>query len=170
MLIDRLLPHSDYHEYHSTVVRGEPDRVYEVIRHGELVAHPIVRALLTLRGLSGAPKTFSLALFVRQGFAIVGEDPPREIVLGIEGPFWKPNCRLGRVDAESFRRPVAAGTARAAWNFAIERRGDGTALVSTETRVLCSDWRFRAYWVVVRPFSGLIRRLMLRAIRKEAEG
>src|SRR5688500_7344377 len=116
--------------------------------------------LLRLRGLSTD---------WRDTFCILAEDPPWEIVLGIEGPFWKPSCKLTPVDAESFRRPVPRGTARAAWNFAVERRGDGTALVSTETRVLCADWRFRAYWLVVRPFSGLIRRLMLRTIRKEAQ-
>lgn len=169
MIIDRLLPHSDFHEYHSLVVRAAPDRIYDLVRRGELTAHPVVRTLLTLRGMRRPPKRFSLDDFVRQGFCIVGEDPPRELVLGIEGPFWKPGCKLRPVDAGSFRRPVSAGTARAAWNFAIEGRGDGTALVSTETRVLCADWRFRAYWLLVRPFSGLIRRLMLRAIRQEAE-
>ncbi len=166
MLIDRLLPHSDYHEYHSTFVRATPDRIYEVIRHGELTTHPIVRMLLRLRGMSST--AFSLDLFLRQGFCLLAEDPPREIVLGIEGPFWKPACKLTPVDVESFRRPVPPDSARAAWNFAIEPREDGS-LVSTETRVLCANWRFRAYWLVVRPFSGLIRRLMLRAIRKAAE-
>ena len=169
MLIDRLLPHSDFHEYHATSIRAAPDRIYDVIRRGELPTHPVVRALLALRGLRRPAKTFSLDLLVRQGFCIIAEDPPSEIVLGIEGPFWKPGCKLRPVDAESFRTPVPAGIARAAWNFAIEPRGDGTALVSTETRVMCADWRFRAYWLVVRPFSGLIRRLMLRAIRQEAE-
>lgn len=167
MLIDRLLPHSDFHEYHSTIVRGEPDRIYGVIRRGELATHPIVGMLLKLRGLSAS--AFSIDLFVRQGFCILAEDPPREIVLGIEGPFWRPFCELTPVDAASFQRPVPKGSARAAWNFAVEPRGDGTALVSTETRVMCTNWRFRAYWLVVRPFSGLIRRLMLRSIRKRSE-
>jgi hypothetical protein len=49
----------------------------------------------------------------------------------------------------------------------------GGAAVSTETRVLCTDERsrraFRRYWTLVRPFSGLTRIEMLRAIRREAE-
>jgi len=28
--------------------------------------------------------------------------------------------------------------------------------------------RFRLYWLLIRPFSGLMRRLMLRAIAREA--
>ncbi len=29
--------------------------------------------------------------------------------------------------------------------------------------------RFRLYWLAIRPFSGLIRRLWLRAIKRRAE-
>lgn len=164
-LLDRFLPRCDFREHHSTRVRATPERIYEVMRHGELATHPIVRLLLFLRGLARGRRTFSLDLFLKQGFVLLAEDPPREIVLGIEGPFWKPNCKLQPVD---FSRPVAPGTARGAWNFHVA--ADGT--LSTETRVLCAEdarAKFRAYWLVVRPFSGLIRRLMLRAIRREAE-
>lgn len=163
MLIDRLLPHCDFYEHHSTRVTAAPERIYDVIRHGELTSHPIVRALLFVRGI-GRGK--SLDLFLSQGFVILAEDRPHEIVIGIEGPFWKPNCKL-RGDLD-FTRPVPNGVARAAWNFAIA--ADGT--VSTETRILCADDarpKFRAYWLFVRPFSGLIRRMMLRSIRKQAE-
>jgi hypothetical protein len=42
----------------------------------------------------------------------------------------------------------------------------------TETRVLASDAdarrRFRAYWLVVRPWSGAVRREWLRAIERRA--
>ncbi len=47
---------------------------------------------------------------------------------------------------------------------------DGT--LSTETRVQLTDARsrrsFRRYWLVVRPFSGLVRRAWLRAIARRA--
>jgi hypothetical protein len=46
-------------------------------------------------------------------------------------------------------------------------------LLSTETRVHVGDpasrRRFRRYWLVIRPFSGLIRILLLRAARRRAE-
>ena len=167
MLIDALLPRYDFHERHATVIHAPAERIWNVIRRGELATHPVVRALLAMRGLR-ARRTFSLDLFLEQGFCVLAEDPPREIVLGIEGPFWKPACKLSRADEQSFRQPVPPGVARAAWNFTIA--SDGT--VTTETRVLCADdarARFRLYWLGVRPFSGLIRRLMLRAIRLEAE-
>lgn len=161
MLIDELLLRYDFHEYHQTRIDAPPERIYDTIRHGLLLTHPIVRALLFLRGL-GPRRKFSLDLFLQQGFVLLAEDRPREIVLGIEGPFWKPLCKLRNPD---FTQPVPNGVARAAWNFRI---ADG--VLSTETRILCADdarAKFRAYWFFVRPFSGLIRILMLRAIRRQ---
>jgi hypothetical protein len=162
------MPHCDFVEKHSTVVRATPERIYETIRRGELTNHPLVRALLTLRGLGRSRQKFNVDAFGRNGFAILAEDPPNEIVLGVQGPFWKPNCKLHTISAESFQTNVPDGAARGAWNFLVEANGR----VTTETRVLCANdsrTKFRLYWLLVRPFSGLIRRMMLRAIRKEAE-
>ena len=72
-----------------------------------------------------------------------------------------------------FREPSPPGTAKAAWNFAVGKSSDGITELRTETRVLCADLvtrrRFRAYWTLIRPFSGLIRKEMLAAVRSAAE-
>lgn len=165
MKIDELLPRFDFNEFHSIRIRATPERIYDVIRHGELAIHPVVRALLFLRGLRRhRDKTISLDRVIGNGFHLLADDPPRELVLGIEGPFWKPHCKARAVSVETFREPVPNGVARGAWNFAVAP--DGT--LSTETRVLCApDARrsFARYWFFVRPFSGLIRRFLLRAVR-----
>jgi hypothetical protein len=63
--------------------------------------------------------------------------------------------------------------ARAAWNFAVIPAYSGYCILRTETRVLAGDAatrrRLLAYWLVVRLGSGVIRRLILRAIRGEAD-
>jgi hypothetical protein len=56
---------------------------------------------------------------------------------------------------------------RIACDLRAELLTGGGSLVSTETRILAVDahakrW-FGRYWLVVRPFSGLIRRRWLRA-------
>lgn len=65
------------------------------------------------------------------------------------------------------------GFAKAAVNFRVTGRGDVTSLLTTETRILCTDpdsrRRFERYWFFVHPGSALIRRVWLRAIRKRAE-
>jgi hypothetical protein len=162
MLIDTLFPHCDFYERHSIVVRASPERVWDVVRRTtNLSAGPVMRVILAMRGITDPS---------RLPFAVAAEDPPREIVLGIEGPFWRPDCRPYGVS--DFSTPVPAGVARGAWNFSIERVDESRVCVTTETRVLCGEnarRKFRLYWFFIRPGSGLIRRLMLRTIRREAE-
>lgn len=165
MLLDRLLPHCDFVERHSTVVRAPAGRIYAAIRSADLGGDRIVRTLLALRGMR---RKTNLGELLREGFVILADDPPREIVLGVQGPFWKPACRLDAIDADTFCTNVPAGAARAAWNFVVD--SDGT--LTTETRILCGTGaraQFTIYWMLIRPFSGWIRRRMLRAIRREAE-
>ena len=72
--------------------------------------------------------------------------------------------------AEAFDQP---GYAKVVWSFRLEATGDGRTQLWTETRVRCldpdSERRFRRYWRVGGPFSGLIRLAMLRAVKREAE-
>ena len=68
---------------------------------------------------------------------------------------------------------VMVSLAVAVMNFLVEPHasGRGTRLF-TETRVRClgrsSRRWFRLYWLVIRPFSGLLRRAMLSGIRARA--
>ena len=62
----------------------------------------------------------------------------------------------------------------AAMNFLVTADGRGGSNISTETRVYAgtkrAGRRFALYWRVIRPGSGFIRRMWLRAIRRRAEG
>ncbi len=111
--------------------------------------------------------------FERAGFRVVAERRPDELVIGLLGKFWTPG---GGVCAEVTRAHFSAGPppgfALAGWNFTVLPGADGVVELRTETRVWCAPdarLKFRAYWFFVRPGSGLIRRAMLRAIRREAE-
>lgn len=78
------------------------------------------------------------------------------------------------MDADDFRAFDRPGYAKAVWNFSLVEESAGITRLATETRVHCLDdvsrLRFRVYWAMIAPFSGLIRRETLRAIRKTAEG
>jgi hypothetical protein len=95
-----------------------------------------------------------------------------EILLGVIGRFWTPAGDVQRVSREEFLDFDKPGFAAAAWNFRL-RPGKTGMVLSTETRVLCPTRRtrmlFGAYWTVVGPFSGLIRKEMLRLVKQEAE-
>ena len=45
--------------------------------------------------------------------------------------------------------------------------------LSTETRIRCFGrsalWKFRLYWTLIAPFSGLIRKAILKRVKIDAE-
>ena len=59
------------------------------------------------------------------------------------------------------------------WSFTVERESDAVPRLATETRVVAhgisARRKFRAYWLLVGPFSGLIRKEMLRLVKRNAE-
>ena len=77
------------------------------------------------------------------------------------------------MDAASFEAFDKPGYAKAVWNFSLVDLGANVTRLATETRVVCSDRaskiRFRLYWTLIAPFSGLIRRQVLRAIKRKTE-
>jgi hypothetical protein len=75
----------------------------------------------------------------------------------------------GRSEFLDFSAPR---TAKLAIGFCAEQVGDATRLTA-ETRVYCPDrysfMMFLPYWLIIRPFSGILRRRALGAIRELAE-
>lgn len=192
MLIDDYLPRWHVRERHRVVVRASAAEVWDALRTADLASSPLVSALLAMRGLPGAlvrgragvaalgreaRAPVTLSSFEAHGFRVLAERPHEELLIGLEGQFWKPTGGIATPDADAFRaRPPAAGMARAVWNFTLDARaaqGPGAVELRTETRVLCADAatrrRFLPYWWIIRPGSGLIRRAMLHAIRRRAE-
>jgi len=195
LLLDQLMPQYDVLERHRITVRAAPDVVFRSIREANLAGGPITRALLALRAAPAAvvavvrsPRTawgelrdrvavpqgvVRLHDFEQAGFRIVAECAPHELVIGLLGRFWTPRGGLcAGVTAETFRAGPPQGLALAGWNFTVALRPDGSSELRTETRVWCATdvrWKFRLYWLAVRPGSGLVRRAMLRAIRRHAE-
>ena len=85
---------------------------------------------------------------------------------------WKRRGETAEIkDGAEFLAFERAGFVKAAMNFRLSDSGAGTRL-ETETRVLATDAGarrgFRRYWLVIRPASGLIRRIWLRAIARRA--
>lgn len=182
MLIDDHLPHADFAERHALRVNAPPERAYAAVRQLDMSGSLLVRTLFALRSLPGLftrkPGRGERALgtttesLLRNGFVLLGERPPNEVVLGLVGRFWTPTGGIERIDPAEFTVFNRPGMAVAAWNFTVLPTDEGS-LVATETRVRCTDdaarRSFARYWRVVRPFSGLIRMEALRAVRRTAE-
>ena len=186
MMIDEFLPEFDVIERHQIIINAPVSQAYAALHSTNFGRPLLVRALLSLRALpswllrrlrgqiSGgqSSKRLTLKTCLNNGFVLLSEFKEKEIVLGLVGRFWTPTGCLEGTDGKRFRQEERPGLAKAAWNFAFEQTSKGT-IVTTETRVKCTDGisrrRFKMYWVVVGPFSGLLRRYMLRELRREAE-
>jgi hypothetical protein len=177
MLIDSFAPNPDAVEIHSIVIDASPETVYNALWTTDVGGSLIIKLLMGIRSLPEfirrrgclppRKRVITLQTVVDSGFGILANERA-EIVLGVHGKFWRPTGNLLPFDRDSFAGAVPLGLARAVWNFTLRQNGAVTIL-STETRVTCGDRaslrRFRAYWLFVRPFSGLIRLLMLRAVK-----
>jgi len=123
----------------------------------------IVRTLFRLRGY-GAP-TGSIAEFVSKNGFVVLEQTPTTYVFGMAVQLrGKPRLARDPADWRSWSPPGVKIVA----DVRAEAAGAGRSRLITETRVLALDGVsrlfFRLYWLVVGPFSALIRRRWLRAI------
>jgi hypothetical protein len=169
-LIERHLPHFDVRERHALRIQAAPEAVLAAARSLNLGDSPLCRALFRLRGMPR--RALGMEGMRSLGFVLLEEREGRGFVLGLIGRFWSPRGGLLRFEPPAFAAFARPGYARAAWSFEAEEDGEGT-LLTTETRVHCADPRgrrlFRLYWLVVRPFSGLIRREALRLVRRRAE-
>jgi len=189
MLIDSYMPEYDVSERHHTRVAASREATYAALWTADLANASMARMLLALRALPGAlghgvsgvrtlwergAKPITLATILERGFRVLAELPPTELVIGVEGQFWRATGNLCTPPVTEFRsQPPAPGTARGVWNFHLRALADGTTELTTETRVQCADAgvrrRFLPYWYAIRPASGMIRHALLREIRRSAE-
>ena len=188
MLLDRAIPEYQFHEVHSTLVRAEGGRVFDAIRSVSPDELPLFRLLMGVRGLPGAMWRRSspwrgspgslLDRALTAGFAVLAQDDDREFVLGLLAQPWRVlGARVAPVPSslEAFADLRMPGYAKVATNFLLhdDEADDRARRLRTETRVWLPDVattvRFGAYWTLIRPGSGLIRREWLERIKARSE-
>ncbi len=172
--LDSFLPTYDFSERHSTVVRAPRDAVRRAAEEWHPSESWLWRPLLIARGL-GAPKG-TLREWAQSMSFLSLADTEDEMVYAQAGRFWALNERAALVSPRSADELLALddpGAAVGAMSVRFESIAPDRTRVSTETRVRAlgpqARRRFRLYWLLIRPFSGLLRRSMLAGIKKKAE-
>jgi hypothetical protein len=178
--IDEFAPEHQFNEVHGIRVRAPGARAYSAINEVTAGEIALFRALTWIRRLGRStpgsildapPDEPILTVATRSGFVLLADDAGQEVVVGavVLSPAGAKRPR----SAQEFKQVGGPGFAKATMNFRIEDEGEGTCLVSTETRVHATDAaarrRFGRYWMLIRPASGLLRRTWLRAIKRRAE-
>lgn len=167
-LIDRYLPDYTFKEYHEITIAGTMEEVYFAAKDVDLSKSRLILWLFRLRGLP--TQRMNLQGFISDiGFTNIEEAIPVENLMG----FWTRWGIAPITGYDDFINNALKARIKAVWNFYLEESGPQRITLSTETRVLCTGPVIRAvfglYWMIVRPFSGLIRKKMLEIIKQEIE-
>lgn len=173
--LNSLLPEYEFSEHHTTVVLGKPDRVFEAVEAMELSDSSIARVLMRLWRIPAkvVMKNVRDRSMSVNDFIPLIRTPPTDLCRGLIGGKNAPKDKAS-IDADAFRAFHEPGCIKLVWAFWLTDLGDDRVRVDTETRVLCTDAKtlrgFRLYWMIIRPWSGLIRMRLLASIKRQAEG
>jgi len=182
LTLDDLLPAPHFSERHERRIAAPPAAVWQAVQELRLGDLALSRALMAVRllparlvGREQASRMIDGRLLEDGPVPVLATEPDRAVVAGGVMQPWKLTGgeeppALDAVALQAFAEP---GWVKTGFDLVIEPNGAGTRL-TTETRVTATDPRTRArfglYWLFIRAGSGLIRRDMLRAVARRAEG
>ena len=176
-LIDECLPTHDFSAVYEIRIDAPTPVIYESLLNSDFSDLWLVRLLMSIRSGRRLPRNHTTGGLRQRlqgtGFVILAEVPNEEIVIGVGGQFWRPDGgRCLELTPDDFAGFSPPGHAKAAWNFKLRAESPQSATLSTETRIKCFGnalWKFRVYWGLVGPFSGLMRRAILKQMKAKAE-
>lgn len=166
MLLNKYLPHFQFNEIHSTIVKGSSIDSYNATMELDLFDSKIITILFRLRCLPFANKKLS-EVTKDMRFTLLEEIQYSEFLYA----FWFTTKTEWIEDKNEFEKNSLKYNAKVGWSFRFNEKPDDTTEIITETRVLCLNTKtkflFSVYWFFIRPFSGLIRLKMLSLIKKK---
>lgn len=184
-LINKFMPTYRLRQIDRVRVAASPEVAWRAIRYGNMNRDPFAQALFNIRllpeiakqVLHGEEPQLSNSMTVEQitevggGFQLLGEEKDKEFVVGSIGQFWKPKIVFKLVKDSQFASFDEPGFGKLVWNIRIEPDQFGGSWVSVELRVSATNekaWNsFRPYWLLIGPFSHMIRRRLLASLRHE---
>ena len=175
--INEFLPNHDFSARYEIRINAPASAVYQCLRRSDFSELWLVRVLMTIRTGKRLPAN-RVPGDLRQrlqgtGFVILSEVPNEEIVIGVAGRFWRPDGgRCMELTAKDFAAFSPSGYAKVAWNFKLRADSTESTVLSTETRIKCFGQaalrKFRIYWSLVGPFSGLMRKAILKQVEDQS--
>jgi hypothetical protein len=179
-LLDRFMPNYEVVERHHVRVAAPADVTLIAARDVDLQSQPVVRAVFKGRELilGSSPRERRqpqglLAEVQALGWGLLAEVPGREIVVGAVTRPWEPDVTFRPVPPDEFAAFAEADYVKIAWTVRADPDAAGTSIFRTETRAAATDAaarvKFRRYWSLLSPGILLIRRMMVGAVKADAE-
>ncbi len=177
--LDRFLPRPDVRERHEIRVHAPPALVLETARQLDPESIPAVRAIFAARAWvlgSRRPRPAPAGLVEmtqRLGWGVLDEEEGRYFCAGAACRPWLADVEFRSLPPADFAAYAEPGCVKIAWTLEADPEQSGWTRFATETRVAATDEtaraRFRRYWRLTSPGILLIRKLLLPAVRREAE-
>jgi hypothetical protein len=178
-LLDRFMPDFDIVERHAIRVDASPDVTYDAASRVDLRESRLVRAIFRGREIMmrshppPAGRSRGLIADARaMGWGVLAEESGRQIVMGAVVKPWEADVTFRSLPPEAFLAFADPGYVKIAWTIRADPDGPGS-VARTETRAVATDpearTRFRRYWRRVWPGTVLIRYILLRLVKRDAE-
>jgi hypothetical protein len=179
-LLDRFMPRYDVAQRHQIRVAASPAETVGAAWRTDLLESPVVRGIIRAREVilgagpaaRRAPQGF-LAEMQALGWGILTEVPGREVVVGAVTQPWKAAVVFRALPPEEFAAFAEPGYVKIAWTLRVDPIGATHSVFRTETRVAATDSSaratFRLYWSAFSPGMALIRLVLLRQVKRDAE-
>ena len=146
----------------------------------DLSNSPIIRAVfkgreLILRATPDAqPRPRGLLAQVQSlGWVVLAEIADREVVVGAVTKPWEANVTFRSIASADFAAFNEPDYVKIVWTLRADATDASSSVFRTETRAVATDAearsKFRPYWAFLSPGIFLIRQMMLRPVKTEAE-
>ncbi|MFE0020839.1 hypothetical protein [Amycolatopsis sp. NPDC059021] len=169
-LLDRFLPAPDLRHREELTVPAPPDTVYAAV--GELrpehLRSQLVRLLVRLRGAPSITGIDLGSVLPGHHWVQLGSRPGREIALGTEGRFWKPQPRGHEVGTDDHARQAAPDQVGVAWSFRVDPQAAGGSRLFVEMRATAQSRIERLYLRALTPFARRLTRYLAIAVAELA--
>ena len=180
LLLDRFMPEYDIAERHHVRVHAPAAITLGAARRVDLQRPLLVRTIFKARAVLLGAKTATVARpeglleeLTALGWRVLAEEPGREVVIGAVTQPWLADVVFRGLAPEAFVAFHEPGFVKIAWTLRADPIGPDETIFRTETRVTATDdearRRFRWYWSRFSPGIVLIRRLVLRSLKHDAE-
>lgn len=182
----KYLPEYNYREEHHLDMKASPEQIMQSILSYNTADDRFFTCAIKLRELPNrlfnrtkrvkadlSLENLKHENFSLDNFTLLERNNNQEVVYGLAGQLWKIDYGQYTLDDnQSFLTFNQPNCVKLILYFSLQESDEGSTRVTTETRVFCLDrnafLKFRPYWYLIRPISGLIRRRMLSQILKSA--
>lgn len=178
-LLDPFIPCPDVRERHQFIIHAPASLVMEVARNLDIQSVTIVRAIFWLRGkllraqtVARRPQPF-IAEMLALGWQPLAESDGEYFIAGAACRPWLADVKFTPIPPDQFAAFAAPDLVKIAWSLEATPLDASCTRFATETRAVATDdaarAKFRGYWRKFRVGIVIIRRVLLAAVRREAE-